>query len=147
MPCHLKCLRTCQSVAQFDWKRKKMANDKVKDVDPEWTLHHLWEFLQLEIVAGNIPLVTTGEMNYKAVWNMYCDDLPDLFKGMEFDDLFNRWVRSLQEQTSQDFKPCDADQLAYDIHQQNFPASDFDRLGQPKWEGSDAKKLLEADIK
>jgi hypothetical protein len=145
--CRLKCLTTCQSVAQFDWKRKKMADDEVKDVDPEWTLHPLRDFLRLEMVAGNIPLATKGEMNYKAVWNKYCDDWPDLFKGMECDDLFNGRVRSLRQQTSRDFKRRDADQLAYDIHRQNFPASDFDRLGQPKWEGSDAKKLLVADIK
>jgi len=113
-------------------------------IDIEWHYHPLRKFLYDKICAGEIPA------DYKLmrpfdVWNKFCDD--PVFEGFEYDATFTRRLLALRKQIMEGKSRAEEDIKAFEIAKANHPVPAFNHRGEPQWNGSDAQRLLQEDMK
>lgn len=116
-------------------QKQKDKTEKKK----KWNWEYSWakEILRMALVDGDIsPQHTYDEMH---AWH---PEIQETDRRL----LPNR-VRSLQKQIKDDTGKAEADALAYAHDRSLFPIPTHNHRGEPRWQGSEAERLLKEDIK
>ena len=91
-----------------------------------------------------IPLkhsVEDGGVGPKAVWEAHCQDHPS-FKGMSCDDNFASRLRAVKKDSASKIARAEVDKENLTEFRRQCPVQEFNSLGEPRWEGSEAQCLL-----
>lgn len=118
--------------------KTKTTTEKVEEGEP-WKGSKAKELLQEDLVSGKIPLDAT-EMGPQVV---YCQRTE--FADIEYTKFRDR-LRDLRKKIKQEnaFASYDAAALARD--RKIYPKAEHNHRGEPRWEGSEAERLLRLDM-
>jgi hypothetical protein len=107
--------------------------------EPTWQNSEAKKLLEKDLISGTIPLYS-GEMEPKVVYAQRPE-----FAGFKYKHFPNR-LRALRRQIieKKDLSMSDSAALPHDrrIH----PKATHNHRGEPRWEGSEAERLLKLDI-
>jgi hypothetical protein len=119
-----------------------MAANVNDDNEPDWRHSEAKKLLSQLIARGDIP--RDGSMKPKIVWNAFC--LPRheflFFKYPNFPSRLRSLLKTYNGKV--DRAGTDVDALAHD--RILFPKATHNHRGEPRWEGSEAERLLKLDV-
>eukprot|EP00797_Seminavis_robusta_P025983 Sro462_g148020.1 n/a (205) ;mRNA; r:49942-50556 len=92
---------------------------------------------------GDVPVEYGTTIGPFAVYEILCQDF-----GLqcEYTDTFTRHLRELTTYVVDCSDRSKNDEDAYNNFLANHPRSEFDSMGRPRWEGSEAERLMKADM-
>ena len=109
-----------------------------------WRNSKAQKILQELLISGDIPCTTTNKAKMVEIWNTYC--LPrQEFAGFRFTK-FPARLRAMQKRHATQGGQADSEYAALLHHKQHFPTPIRNHRGEPQWHGSDAERLLKADV-
>lgn len=109
-----------------------------------WRNSEAQKILQELLISGEIPCTTTNKVKMEEIWKKYC--LPrQEFAGFGFTK-FPARLRAMQKRHAMNRGHTNSEYAALLYHKQNFPTPTLNHRGEPQWHGSDAERLLKADV-
>ena len=120
----------------------EMAANRNNDNEPDWRKSEAKKILLQLIERGDIP--SDGSMAPKVVWNAFC--LPR-HEFVEFTYMrFPSRLQSLWKSHNDRVLHTTGDSAALVHDRLLFPAATHNHRGEPRWEGSEAQRLLKLDV-
>jgi hypothetical protein len=102
------------------------------------------QVLQSLIVSGKIQCTTTNKAQMEEIWNVHCRPR-QVFAGFQFAK-FPARLRAMQKRHLAQRGHAEVEYAALLQHKQHFPTPSKNHQGEPQWHGSDAERLLKADV-
>lgn len=126
-------------------EKKKLA-EKMKKFD--WGNSAAKKYLHKQFRDGAISTNYSrddGGPGPRAVWDTHCKGHP-AFKGMIYNDTFASRLRLVKQDAIKKKKRAEVDHQNYDNFRKHFPIPSTNIRGEPRWQGSEAERLLKEDI-
>ena len=110
--------------------------------EPQWRNSEAQSRLRQLIESGEIP--TDGSMKPKDIWKDICLPLPE-FAGF-LSKKFSTRLRTMRKQHIDKGSRAEDDSAALAHDRLHFPAPTHNHRGEPRWQGSEAERLLKLDV-
>ena len=124
---------------------RKRSTEKEDDKKVDWQNHSAKKYLLEAFYDGTIPVGYSNSIGAQAVWDQHCKN-NSLFEGMNYNEAFQRRLKSVEEKYSKKLERKAADRQAFDIYRRNHPIEPCNEAGELRWDGSDAQALLKEDM-
>lgn len=109
-----------------------------------WRNSNAQKVLQALLVSGEIPCTKTNKARMEEIWNTHCLHRQE-FAGFQFTK-FPARLRAMQQRHTTQVGHAEAENAILLLHNQHFPTPTLNHRGEPQWHGSNAERLLKADI-
>lgn len=124
-------------------QKKQMEDDEDEEID--WRHHPAKHFLKKGFRDGAIPCDYSKTIGPRKVWDDHCANNP-VFEGMNYNSAFTRRLMGVRDnEISKNSRLAD-DPKAHKIYCSNHPVATHNQLGEPRWQGSEAQRLLKEDM-
>jgi hypothetical protein len=130
--------------ADSSYKPPTTEPDDVELVDIEWAQHPARELLKNAFLSNQIPIDYKKAGGPRGVYDKFKDAVE--LECMPYDEKFTRRLRDLRDQVIRTLDRKAEDERAYRIFCKNYPTKSHNHLGEPRWEGSEAQRLLKEDM-
>ena len=127
---------------------RKLIKEKEEDDGIDWKHSKAKIFLQQAFRDNIIPLdysKEAGGLGPKHVWDTYCANDPS-FEGMAYNSIFTRRLADVAENHKKKNKRSSEDEEAYKQYRAAHPVRTHNDFGFPRWQGSEAERLLKKDM-
>lgn len=109
-----------------------------------WRNSNAQRVLQSLLISGEIRCAATSKAQMEEIWNRHCLPRPE-FAGFQFSK-FPARLRAMQKRHLEQRGHSEVEYAALLQHRQHFPTPAVNHRGEPQWHGSDAERLLKADV-
>jgi hypothetical protein len=106
-----------------------------------WRNSKALECLQRLVASGEIDAILTP----KQVWDRFCVPQPE-FSGFHYNKNFPSRLRAIQQKHVEKCRRAEASSAALAHDRLLFPAPAHNHRGEPRWQGSEAERLLKLDV-
>ena len=128
---------------------RKIVKETEEDEGVEWDTSEAKAFLKDCFEDGVTPLSYRGTLTpleaSKKNWDEHCAGQP-AFEGMVFNSIFKRRLEAVAwNHDSKKLRASD-DEKAFKQCRAKYPVRSHNDFGMPRWEGSEAERLMKKDI-
>lgn len=109
----------------------------------EWKFSDARQIMLQALDDGVVPLEYGTTIGPRAAYDILINEG---LEDTEYNDLFTRRLRDLAGQVVGNADRANDDEHAYQNFMRNHPKRAFDSYGRPRWEGSEAERLLKEDM-
>ena len=129
---------------------RKIVKEKEEDEGIEWDNSAAKAYLQDCLEDGVIPMNFREGKNpkqaAKMVWDEHCAGHA-AFEGMVFNSIFKRRLESIAKNHNSKKARAADDLKAFKQYRAKYPIRSHNDFGMPRWEGSEAERLMKQDMK
>jgi len=129
---------------------RRIVKETEEDEGIDWDNSAAKAFLKDSFEDGLIPMDYNEGLKplraSKKIWDEYCAG-HKAFEGMVFNSIFTRRLDAVAVNHNSKKSRCAEDLKAFKQYRAKYPVRSHNDFGMPRWEGSEAERLMKKDMK